>query len=124
VPKLENFEEALYRTSTDPQAILTLITEAKATLTALNKQIEGSPSKSIVGERNPASWGDHLGVAIRGMGTTYGPTPLHKQSLSIAASMLGKMKADIQTLSDNTLPAIETALKKAGAPYIMGQGLK
>jgi len=122
--KLENFEEALYRTSTDPQAILTLITEAKATLTALNKQIEGSPSKSIVGERNPASWGDHLGVAIRGMGTTYGPTPLHKQSLSIAASMLGKMKADIQTLSDNTLPAIETALKKAGAPYIMGQGLK
>jgi photosystem II stability/assembly factor-like uncharacterized protein len=122
--KLKDFEEALYRTSTDPQAILTLITEAKATLTALDKQIEGSPSKSIVGERNPASWEDHLGVALRGISTTYGPTPLHKQSLSIAASMLGKMKADIQALSDHIIPTIETALKKAGAPYIEGQGLK
>jgi hypothetical protein len=38
--------------------------------------------------------------------------------------MLGKMKADIQALSDHIIPTIETALKKAGAPYIEGQGLK
>ncbi|MDA8810893.1 glycosyl hydrolase, partial [Flavobacteriaceae bacterium] len=122
--KLAMFETALYRTNTDPQAILSLITEAKKALAGLRKQIDGSPSKNIIGERNPASWQDHLSVAMRGMGTTYGPTPLHKQSLQIAAELLENMKAAIKDVAQEKVPAIEAALIKAGAPYMSGQGIE
>ena len=122
--KLALFETALYRTATDPQAILTQITDAKKALAGLRKQIDGSPSKNVIGERNPASWQDHLGVAMRGMSTTYGPTPLHKQSLTIAAKLLENMKGAIKELAEEKVPAIEAALKKAGAPYMAGQGIE
>ena len=122
--KIAMFEIALYRTNTDPQAILSLITEAKKALAGLRKQIDGSPSKNIIGERNPASWQDHLSVAMRGMGTTYGPTPLHKQSLQIAAELLENMKAAIKDVAQEKVPAIEAALIKAGAPYMSGQGIE
>ncbi len=120
--KLASFETALYRTNVDPSDILSQIAAAKDAARALHKQLEGSPSKNVIGERNPASWGDHLGVATRGMGTTYGPTPLHKQSLSIARSMLDKMKGDIKAFAQQASD-IEAALKAAGAPYIIGQGI-
>jgi len=122
--KLGMFEIALYRTATDPQAILSQITDAKKSLADLRKQIDGSPSKNVIGERNPASWQDHLSVAMRGMGTTYGPTPLHKQSLQIAAELLENMKGAIKELAEEKVPAIEAALKKAGAPYLAGQGIE
>jgi hypothetical protein len=122
--KLALFETALYRTATDPEAILTQITDAKKALAGLRKQIDGSPSKNVIGERNPASWQDHLGVAMRGMSTTYGPTPLHKQSLTIAAELLENMKAAIKEVAEEKVPAIEAALKKAGAPYMAGQGIE
>ena len=122
--KLAMFETALYRTNKDPQAILSLITEAKKALAGLRKQIDGSPSKNIIGERNPASWQDHLGVAMRGMGTTYGPTPLHMQSLQIATELLENMKGAIKEVAEEKVPAIEAALVKAGAPYMSGQGIE
>ena len=93
-------------------------------MAGLRKQIDGSPSKNVIGERNPASWQDHLGVAMRGMGTTYGPTPLHKQSLQIAAELLENMKVAIKEVAEEKVAAIEAALKKAGAPYMAGQGIE
>lgn len=120
--KLASFETALYRTNVDPSDILSQIAAAKDAARALRKQLEGSPAKNEVGEKNPASWQDHLGVAMRGMGTTYGPTALHKQSLTIAKSMLDQMKGDIKAFAQQA-SQIEAALKTAGAPYIMGQGI-
>jgi hypothetical protein len=58
------------------------------------------------------------------MSTTYGPTPLHKQSLTIAAELLENMKAAIKEVAEEKVPAIEAALKKAGAPYMAGQGIE
>ncbi|CAI8230392.1 MAG: Dispase autolysis-inducing protein [SAR116 cluster bacterium] len=120
--KLASFETALYRTNVDPSDILSQIAAAKDAARTLRKQLEGSPAKNEVGEKNPASWQDHLGVAMRGMGTTYGPTALHKQSLTIAKSMLDQMKGDIKAFTQQA-SQIEAALKAAGAPYIMGQGI-
>lgn len=120
--RLNVFEKALFRTNVDPQPILSKISAAKSTLRALRKQIDGSAAKDEIGERNPSSWQGHLSTASRGLGTTYGPTALHQQSLDTASSMLNKIKSKIEAFSAQT-KAIEEELKKAGAPYIMGQGL-
>lgn len=121
--KLAAFEKAVYRTTSNTQQILTQLNQAKSALSKLSKQIDGSPSKNEIGERNPASWQDHLGVAMRGLSTTYGHTTLHRQSLATAATLLEDMKNEIEVLTQEMIPELEDALKKAGAPYIMGSDL-
>ncbi len=37
--------------------------------------------------------------------------------------MLTDIKAQLKDVNDTVMPAIETALKNAGAPWIEGQGL-
>lgn len=121
--RLKAAQTAVYRTTSNPEAILKSIADAKALSLALHKKIEGSPAKEEIGERNPASWESHLSAAIRGLFTTYGPTPLQQQSLKVAQSLLAKTKAEITSFS-KMVDAIEADLKKAGAPYIMGDGME
>ena len=98
--------------------------DLKQQLYAFEEKLEGNSSRSEIGERNPPNVGTHLRVAMRGMSTTYGPTPLHKQSLGIANSMLNGLFTEISTISTTTIPGLEQELKRLGAPYILGQGIK
>lgn len=114
---------ALERTNIVPGTIEAQLKAAEHTIAKLENSLSGSSSRQEVGERNPPTMQNYLYNAINGMGSTYGPTALHKKSLEIAKNMLMAVKGDVQTLNTETLPAIETALKAAGAPYINGQGL-
>jgi len=113
---------ALDRTSIAPGVVEKQLEEVKHTLAQLDQELSGSPSKGAIGERNPATLQSYLYNAFNGMGNTYGPTGVHKQSLSIAQKMLNEIKGRITQLSDETIPAIESTLQAAGAPYINGQG--
>jgi hypothetical protein len=57
------------------------------------------------------------------MSTTYGPTPLHKENLTIAKGMLSSLYNEIRTMANTTIPQLENELKAMGAPYIIGQGI-
>jgi hypothetical protein len=59
-------------------------------------------------------------VALR---NTYGPTGNKKAAFNRAKKQLSDIKSQLKTIVDTTIPAIEQDLKKAGAPYIEGQGL-
>jgi hypothetical protein len=64
-----------------------------------------------------------LGVARRGLSTTYGPTDMHRQNLQIAAVELKSIRITLDTLTREEMPKLEKALQEAGAPWIVGQTL-
>ncbi len=83
-------------------------------------QIEGSPSKSEVGEKNPTSIRSRMFVGFRGMNTTYGPTATHKKSVAIAQQELEALMPQLKKLYEEDIPQLERALMAAGAPWVEG----
>ena len=73
-----------------------------------------------MGEKNPPNIQTHLSVAYRGLRTTYGPTGLHRQSLSIAQQMIALYRPELEVITKQMLPQLEKKLKQSGAPYIKG----
>ena len=122
--KVKAMEVALSRTDVVPGSLNKSLHDLKQQLYAFEEKLEGNSSRSEIGERNPPNVGTHLRVAMRGMSTTYGPTPLHKQSLGIANTMLNGLFSEISTISTTTIPGLEQELRRLGAPYILGQGIK
>lgn len=96
--------------------------DTKIALLDIDKELHGNSVKNEIGERtNPtASDGNSLG---RFLGNTYGPTDEHKGLLRRVQSQLKSVKAKLTPIINSTLPALESDLKKAGAPWIEGQGL-
>ena len=74
---------------------LQAINELGLQVAALKKQSTVSPSRDEVGEKDVDTASSNLRMASRGFSTTYGPTPLHKRSLSQAKELL---KADMDEL--------------------------
>ena len=57
------------------------------------------------------------------LGTTYGPTANQKASFNRAVEQLAELKEVIKQIAEITIPDLEKEIKKAGAPWIEGQGL-
>ncbi len=121
--KVKAMQTALKRTAIAPGKMDEQLRSLHKVVHSLEIETSGSPSRDEVGEKNPPTIQTHLSVAMRGMSTTYGPTPLHQKSLNLAKKMLGKVKTTVKDINTNQIPAVEAALKAAGAPYIMGQGI-
>ena len=109
---------ALDRSNISPGSIEPKLAELKAALAAIEKMLNGSSSKDEIGERNPSGVQRYLYNAFNGMDNSYGPTEVHKKSLSTAQSMLVKVQQQVDAITEKTIPEIEAALKKAEAPYI------
>ena len=114
---------ALKKAKILPGSIEPKIAELKADLIRIKKSISGSPSKSEVGEKNPSGLDNYLYNATTGLRNSYGPTPLHMKSLEIAKKLLSDLRKEVTSINNIQIPEIEKALKEAGAPYIMGQGI-
>ena len=97
--------------------------DLKQQLYTLDEKLSGNRTKSEIGERNAPTISSRLRVVRRGLSTTYGPTPLHRESLVIAKKELATISAQVEKVSMETIPDLEKNLKKAGAPYIHGQGI-
>ena len=100
------------------------IFKLKEDLDKINLSLNGSPSRSEVGERNPADLNDYLYNASSGLSNSYGPTPLHAKSLEMAKQLLSELKTEIIKISKTKIPEIQNMLKEADAPYIIGQGIE
>jgi len=116
--KAKALATAADRSKLAPGVIEPKLAALKAAITSVDKLLGGSPSKDEIGERNPAGVQTYLYGAFDGMGNTYGPTAVHKNSLAIAKSMLVKVKSAVEQLTNTMIPEIEAALEAADAPYI------
>ena len=109
---------ALDRSNISPGSIEPKLAELKAALAAIEQMLNGSSSRDEIGERNPSGVQRYLYNAFNGMDNSYGPTEVHKKSLSTAQSMLVKVQQQVDAITEKTIPEIEAALKKTEAPYI------
>jgi hypothetical protein len=113
---------ALSRTNITPGATEAQLAAIAKEIDAIKRMLSGSPSRSEIGERNPAGMQNYLYNAMNGMENSYGPTAVHKKSFAIAKKMLANIKGKV-TAVDASFGPIEDALKASGAPYINGQGI-
>ena len=111
-------EKALQRSRIAPGSIEPQLLELKVAIASTDQLMNGSSSRSEIGERNPSSIQNYLYGAFSGMDSSYGPTGLHKKSLSTAKKILDKVQEMVSNISKSMIPEIEKKLKDAGAPYI------
>ena len=111
-------EKALQRSRIAPGKIEPKLLELKVAIASTDKLMNGSSSRSEIGERNPPGIQNYLYGAFSGMDSSYGPTGLHKKSLSTAKKILDKVQEMVSKISYSMIPEIEKKLKDAGAPYI------
>ena len=88
-------------------------------LSQLSKKIFGNSAKSEVGVKNDPTVSTYIGNAYRGITSTYGPTGQHKQSLSIANSMLDKLEVELNIIVGK-IPSLKIELDNMNAPPIIG----
>ena len=88
-------------------------------LSQLSKKIFGNSAKSEVGVKNDPTVSTYIGNAYRGITSTYGPTGQHKQSLSIANSMLDKLEVELNIIVGK-IPSLKIELDNMTAPPIIG----
>ena len=120
--KVDAMLRALNKASSPSGDLYSRLRETKIALLDIDQELHGNPIKGEIGERNDptASDGNSLG---RFLGNTYGPTDEHQGLLNRVQSQLRKVKTKLQPIIDGTIPTLEAELKRAGAPWIEGQGL-
>ncbi len=119
--KVKAMRTALSRLDREENDLVTRIYNARMRLLDLDKQLNGDDTKDEIGERSSPTPRSRMSVGMRGLRTTYGPTPMHKESLEIGKNQLAGLKSELTEITDNVLPGIEQALRDAGAPWIEGQ---
>ena len=93
--------------------------QLKTDLLQLDSELNGNRAKQEVGEKTKVTVSSRLGSVLLGTGlSTYGPTPTHQRSLEIAMAEYQKLKARIDEITQQRMPAFERALETAGAPYV------
>jgi len=121
--KIAAIRRAANKTTAPNDVLLQDINTARLRLLAIQKELQGHPVKSEIGERSNPTANNGNSIAWRAFGNTYGPTGTHKAFLERVKSQLVQVKNKLKSISETTLPAIERRLQQAGAPWIEGQGL-
>ncbi len=123
IDKVDAMMVALERANIEPGELNEKLYNLKQDLFDLDEQLGGYKTREEIGERNPPTVGSRLGVGRRGLFSTYGPTPLHLQSLAIAKKDLATLTGEVERVSTKAIPELEKALQEVGAPYIEGQAI-
>ncbi len=116
-------QRAADKASTSNATLTKQIHDARLRLLAIEKMLQGDKVKGEIGERSGPTPNDGNFLGRVALSNTYGPTGNHKAAFNKAKKMLTDIKAQLKDVNDTVMPAIETALKNAGAPWIEGQGL-
>jgi len=114
---------ALKKATSPSSDLYTRLHDAKIALLDIDKELHGNSIKGEIGERSNPTASDGNSLGWRALGNTYGPTDEHKGLLRRVQNQLKKVKAKLTPIVNTTLPVLESDLKKAGAPWIEGQGL-
>jgi len=99
------------------------INDTRITLLEIEKILSGNKIKGEIGERSNPTPNNANRIGRMALSNTYGPTGNHKASFNRAKKQLSGIKSQLQNVTANIFPALEQDLKRAGAPWIEGQGL-
>jgi hypothetical protein len=100
---------------------ITRISTLKQDVAGIREQVSGNVAKNEIGERNRPTIGDRLFAVNRGITlSTYGPTPTHKQSMTIIEDQLSSLNKSLEAVNVRITDLAKIVLD-AGGPWIEGQ---
>jgi chromosome segregation ATPase len=118
--RVKNMESAISRTNGDIGDLAVQLHALKQKMNEMDMMVSGSPSKDEIGEKNPPNIRSRMFIGYRGMNSTYGPTEMHKKSVSLAQEEITEMLPKVKKLYEEEIPRMERALMAAGAPWMEG----
>ncbi len=119
IKRTELIEKALKNSLAEHGELDATLHQIITDLHTLDANMNGNRSKRQIGEKTKVTIGSRLGAAGIGTGlSTYGPTPTHIKTLSIAKAEHDALKPQIEDITDKRIPALEKQLEAIGAPYI------
>ncbi len=122
--KIDAMGQALERSQAPAGDIDRQLYRIDQALHEIAEQLQGKESMNEVGELQPPTVGQRMFVAMMGTGrSTYGPTPTHRRSLEIAENEFAEIRAELERLVEQRIPAIERELEAAGAPWTTGASI-
>jgi photosystem II stability/assembly factor-like uncharacterized protein len=118
--KIDGMQKILLRTPAAPGVLDSLVHQLRQDLIALDEKFNGNSAKLEIGEKTDPTIRSRMNVAMSGARTTYGPTPMHKQSLEIAKSEYEIFRAELADIHERRIPEVEKRMTEAGAPWMEG----
>lgn len=117
--KIDALAKGLSFAQQQQQALHQSVYELQKEEKDIDKQLNGSPAKKEVGEKDTPTLSSRMSVASRGFySNTYGPTQMHMESYDMAATLLIQLKNKVDALSQKVEEVIAKAAA-AGAPVIL-----
>ncbi|MEX0986929.1 MAG: hypothetical protein WD052_05575, partial [Bacteroidales bacterium] len=111
-------KNACFMLERDAAGLLEDIYKAESQLHGIDVQLNGKKAKDEVGEKQENTPGLRFSVARRGLSSSYGPTPMHRESLQTGIEELQPLRKELKEFVNSTLPELEEKLRQAGAPLI------
>ncbi|MEM1119086.1 MAG: glycosyl hydrolase [Bacteroidota bacterium] len=121
--KVKAMEKAIYSANGDVAQLSKDIYDTKMALNKLDLAMNGNKAKQEIGERDAPTIRGRMFVGYRGLRTSYGPTPTHRESIKIARAELEDLKLELFEIMDKKMPQLEAALLNVGAPMLEDQAL-
>ena len=117
-------EVAVARASGDPTALENRLAAIRDEVNALDAALNGDQARNEIAERTQPTVLSRLGTVAFGVSTsTYGPTQTHRDQFGYAQAEFTGIRDRLRALTESTIPAFETELEAAGAPWVAGSAL-
>jgi photosystem II stability/assembly factor-like uncharacterized protein len=119
VNTMKDIRQALNRTPGNITSLETQFANIQTEINAISFELGGLKSRNQMGVK-PANISSRLGYAMSAVSSSYGPTKQHKDQLGYAVKGLNAVSNRINTLQENTIPALQTAIVEASGPWTKG----
>jgi len=116
--RVNAMKTALARASQVDTALAKRLHEARIQLLDLKKQMDGSEAKQEIGERTQVTPSSRLYVGYNALGSTYGPTPMHVNTIEAGRAELDTIQQNLNQFVENVMPELNLALEATDAPPI------
>ncbi len=115
--------QTLPRSAAEP-ALLTEVMNLERELQDIKLNVSGDRMLEMAGAQGPVSISARLGVVSMGTSfSSYGPTPMHEDSLRIAEQQFANIRKRLDPIFEVQLPALRQRLDAARVPWTPGRDL-
>lgn len=118
IQQVEAMQTALSRADEPDAELNKRLYDVRLELLDLREGMRGSEARGEIGERGPPTPSSRLSVGYMGLGSTYGPTEMHRQSIQVGRAEFAPIRTEVQRYADEVVPSLEEALEGTGAPPI------